>query len=224
MIDKYTAIENIATADVSWPEYGARVRVSLGYDYPDNKGTIVNDPVAGLAIVRLNCTRTESVFDVRELRVYLAPSVSAWKLTQRMSVDEVLVKYIELADAMNPDNITYSSAPIFELYRLNYHAEQEVYYGLYEETGPAAHLGIGPAVDPDKYSHDEDWGADDEQPDQERGDVYCTDVYWPVTDADGGWESGTCDDEPLGVRDERRRSTFGPQDDGYGYPVYRVED
>lgn len=112
-----------------YPEYGARVKVTGLYGYPDRKATVVaDDPESALVTVRLNFNGTEAVFCYEEVNVYLAPSYSAWSLTQRKSVDEVLVMMLEIADAMNPDNTTYFSALVFELIRLNTYAEALLYF------------------------------------------------------------------------------------------------
>lgn len=166
-----------------FPEYGARVKITMLYEYPDGAaGTIVSDPAGGLAIVRLDFNGECGCFAVEEFDVSLAPSESAWRMTQRWSVDELLKAIEEMPDVMgdaaNPGRTYYSTALVFELYRLNAHAEA------------VAALGF-----------------DDDDDDTHAHDAQCDDEYCPELDGpdDGGWESGACDD-------------------GYGYPVYAVED
>lgn len=110
-------------------EYGARVRLTGPTDYRDGTlGTIVSDgTVGGLAIVQLDEASEPHVFTVDEFDVTLTPSDSAYRLTQRRCVDEVLSTLVDLAEIGASANITtYTSAVVFELYRLNHHAEQEV--------------------------------------------------------------------------------------------------
>lgn len=149
-------------------EYGARVMIEGMVDFPDNThGTIVHI-ASDVVLVKLDDYPTPFEFVIDEIRVTQTPSESAYLLTQRYSVDEVLVQYIEVIEAagVGADGGIYGSALVFELYRLNYHAETLLADTVAQYAGCVIVL-------------------------EERHD--------------GGWESGACDD-------------------GYGYPVYRVED
>ena len=137
-----------------WAEYGARVQIT-SYDYPsDSAGTIIHDYRDGRWLVLLDAMdNTPAIFDVSDFDVTQSPAESAYRLTTRWSVDECLTNMIAIADAVTSrKGITiYSSALVFELYRLNYYAESSV--------RQCAEAGWFADVDPDKYSHDEDWGA-----------------------------------------------------------------
>lgn len=111
-----------------FPEYGARVRIAGLCDYGDGTcGTIISAGVdaVGLVVVQLD-TDVRHVFDVAEVDVMAAPSNTAYTFTQRRSVDEVLVSMINTAESFGVEQYlsTYTSAVIFEMYRLNNYAEQ----------------------------------------------------------------------------------------------------
>lgn len=111
-------------------EYGARVRIDGLCAYGDGTcGTIISDgaDAVGLVVVMLD-TEVRHVFDVEEVHVTAAPSDSAYRLTQRQSVDEVLAALLVIAECSGstPYLATYQSAVIFELYRLNKYAEDVV--------------------------------------------------------------------------------------------------
>jgi hypothetical protein len=133
-----------------YAEYGARVQITEDGRYPTTtRGTIVNDPVAGLAIVQLDGMNGCDVFACERMTVTQTPSESAYSLTKRWSVDECLerIGWIVAIDGRNTARDRYTAALIFELYRLQTYADALLY---------------APHVDPDKYSHEEDWGLIDE--------------------------------------------------------------
>lgn len=166
-------------------EYGARVRIDGIVDIPDGtRGVITSDtPLFGHApnweITLDNGQRI--TMRVEEFDVTMSPSETAYRLTCKWSVDECLEALVNIFSIGAQDRKLerYQSALIFELYRLNAHAEKTL-YGL-------SYLLGDDGSDGPSHAHD----------------GQCDVGYCP--ELDGGWESGTCDD-------------------GYGYPVYRVED
>jgi hypothetical protein len=129
-----------------YAEYGARVKINGLCDYPDSKGTIVHvEPYLDGArtvgrdvyTVRLDVNGECATFDYEEFDVTLAPSESAYRLTQRNSVDELLAVVEQMPDVMGdayrPGVTVYSTALVFELYRLNYHAEQAIRWDVEQQ-------------------------------------------------------------------------------------------
>jgi len=162
-------------AATMYAEYGARVKLDERYQYPTNGGTIVascdywddaGDEYETVWTVLRDFDGQECNYVPEQFTVTLAPFIQGEALLQRWGIDECFAAMEDIVAVHSPKFERYQSALISALYTLHV-----------QEEGRAA-------LDPDKYSHDEDWGADD---------------------VSGGWESGTCDD-------------------GYGYPVYRVED
>jgi hypothetical protein len=133
-------------SEIMWAEYGARVIVR-DERYPgDVRGTIVSDSLDGIWTVDLDGIGPDR-FSVERLVIKQTPSVSAYLLTQRHSVDEVLSTFVDLAEVMDVYSAAYRSAIVFELYRLNYYAEQQV---------AADSIAICLAeVGPDEYGADE---------------------------------------------------------------------
>ena len=191
-----------------YAEYGARVKLDERYGYPTNGGTIVGyverwdaagDECETVWTVERDFDRQECNYVPEQFTVTMAPTQSAEDYLTRWDVDTALETLETVLDGGIPNrNLErYQAALIVAFYTLHVQEENRRWFAegytdyshhrecVCAECDPVLWEDAdGPAVDPDKYSHDEDWGADT---------------------VSGGWESGTCDD-------------------GYGYPVYRVED
>lgn len=147
-----------------YPEYGARVHINAGVlGKLAEHGTIVRDPRTprGPIIVHLDDMTDpwdRLIFQPSEYIVTMVPSVNAQELLTRWSADELLEAMEKLADIdAGPNELSmYQTALIFEIYRITMYGER--------------------LLDADKYSHDEDWGADAKYD-------------------DGGWISGPCADQ-----------------------------
>jgi hypothetical protein len=116
-----------------YAEYGARVKIDGLVDIPDGTtGTIVSDvPLFGHApnwTIELDKSRQLITMHVVEFDVTQSPSESAYTLTSRWSVDECLerIERIAAIDGRNTARDRYTSALIFELYRLNRYADLQV--------------------------------------------------------------------------------------------------
>lgn len=119
-----------------YPEYGASVRVRSTGEH----GTIVGItplPSEYLVLVEgLNKTyHCHYILNVSEFTVLLAPSASAYELTRRHSVDEVLASIEILAQIAEGRWAIYLGALVVELVRLNFYAEAQAYADQLDADG-----------------------------------------------------------------------------------------
>jgi hypothetical protein len=122
-----------------YPEYGATVQVHI----TGENGTIVGvTPLPSEYLVLIS--ELHYIVNVRDFTVLLAPSVSAYELTRRHSVDEVLASIELLADLAEGRWAIYLGALVVELMRLNFYAEAQAYADQLDADGWES--GTCPAV------------------------------------------------------------------------------
>jgi hypothetical protein len=122
-----------------YPEYGASVRVHM----TGENGTIVGvTPLPSEYLVLVN--ELHYIVNVCDFTVILAPSVSAYELTRRHSVDEVLASIEALAEFADGRWAIYLAALVVELVRFNFYAEAQAYADQLDADGWES--GTCPAV------------------------------------------------------------------------------